>query len=255
MSAQSDYNITNSTGSKTFATIYLVRHGQTIGNSSRMFLHPAKEVLSPKGQIQANAAGLHLANVKFDRAYASTLVRARKTAKLILEHSNYPVDTIKFDERIKEVDYDIFRGQSYDEPQKIRGKNIIDSYPYKEFYVEGTEEIESVLLRLDSFWNQLFETLDDASKPETVLVVSHGMLIRILMKYLNLSPQKYKVENFTDLLYTTYLKNTAYHKFQIERRRPTEDNDSKPRVIRFWETHKAPHLENLFPKKAKTPSE
>lgn len=50
-------------------------------------------------------------------------------------------------------DYGIFRGQSYDEPQKIRGKNVHDGYPYKEFYVEGTEEIEMVLLRLDSFWN------------------------------------------------------------------------------------------------------
>ncbi|CAL8094018.1 unnamed protein product [Orchesella dallaii] len=254
MSTPPEYSISNSTRSKTFSTIYLVRHGQTIGNSSRMFVHPSKEVLSPKGRIQANAAGKHLSHVKFDKVYASTLVRAKKTAKLILEHSNHPVDTgvITFDERIKEVDYAIFRGQSYDEPQKIRGKNISESYPYKEFYVEGTEEIESVLLRLDSFWNELFETLDDAPTPETVLVVSHGMLIRILMKYLKLSPEKFQVENFTSSLYTSYLKNTAYHKFQIERRRPMEklDSGSKPRVIRFWETHKAPHLENLFPKKS-----
>jgi len=253
MSAQNDYSISNySTSSKTFSTIYLLRHGQTIGNSSRIFVEPSKEVLSPKGRIQANAAGKHLASVKFYRVYASTLVRAKKTAKLILEHSKHPVDTITFDERIKEVDYAIFRGQSYDEPQKIRGKNISDSYPYKEFYVEGTEEIESVLLRLDSFWNELFETLDDAPNPETVLVVSHGMLIRILMKYLKLSPEKFQVENFTSSLHTAYLKNTAYHKFQIERRRPAEklDSGSKPRVIRFWETHKAPHLENLFPKKS-----
>lgn len=98
------YPIGKENSSKTFSTIYLVRHGQTIGNASRVFLDPSKEVLSPTGRIQANGAGEQLALVKFDRAYASTLIRAQNTAKLILQHSKYPLnDRINLDERIKEV--------------------------------------------------------------------------------------------------------------------------------------------------------
>lgn len=87
-----------------FTTIYLVRHGQTIGNASRIYLDPSKEILSPKGRLQAFAVGKHLASVKFDRAYASSLIRAKDTAKIILEHSKCPVkQPIRFDERIREV--------------------------------------------------------------------------------------------------------------------------------------------------------
>lgn len=108
MSADKENCIINAMNNKsqsgTFTTIYLVRHGQTIGNASRVYLDPSKEILSPKGRLQAFAVGKHLSNVKFDRAYASSLIRAKDTAKIILEHSKCPLkQPIRFDERIKEV--------------------------------------------------------------------------------------------------------------------------------------------------------
>lgn len=87
-----------------------------------------------------------------------------------------------------------------------------------------------------------FESIDKSSEPEIILIVAHGTLIRILMKYWKLSPDDVQLENFANNLYTKYLKNTAFHKIQVEKRQPNV-KFVEPRIVRFSETHCGPHLE------------
>ncbi len=61
--------------------IYLIRHGQSIGNKMRYFLGHTDVDLTELGYEQARATANALADVKFDYIYSSDLMRAMSTAK------------------------------------------------------------------------------------------------------------------------------------------------------------------------------
>ncbi len=70
--------------------LFLIRHGQSQGNVGydREDLTPQERhdpILTEKGVNQAHLAGIHLANIDFDRVYSSGLLRAVRTATEILK--------------------------------------------------------------------------------------------------------------------------------------------------------------------------
>ena len=61
--------------------IYLVRHGQSLGNEKRIYLGHTDWDLTALGYDQAREAAKVLADVKLDAIYSSDLIRAMNTAK------------------------------------------------------------------------------------------------------------------------------------------------------------------------------
>jgi phosphohistidine phosphatase len=66
--------------------LYLVRHAEALDH-----IDDARRELSAKGVRQSEALGRFLKNggVKFDAAYSSPLIRARQTAGLVLDVTNF----------------------------------------------------------------------------------------------------------------------------------------------------------------------
>ena len=62
-------------------TIYIVRHGESLGNATKTMLGHTNLDLSEHGYKQAEATCKHLASVHFDKIYSSDLLRAFNTAK------------------------------------------------------------------------------------------------------------------------------------------------------------------------------
>ena len=62
-------------------TIYLVRHGESLGNQSRTMLGHTNLDLSPLGYLQAERTAKELSGIAFDAIYSSDLIRAYNTAK------------------------------------------------------------------------------------------------------------------------------------------------------------------------------
>ena len=60
--------------------IYLVRHGQSLGNEQRIYLGHTDLDLSALGYKQAESTAKRLASVKIDSIYSSDLLRAHNTA-------------------------------------------------------------------------------------------------------------------------------------------------------------------------------
>ncbi len=61
--------------------IYLVRHGESLGNLNKRFLGHTDLDLSPLGYRQAEALAEYLAGISFDRIYSSCLMRAFHTVE------------------------------------------------------------------------------------------------------------------------------------------------------------------------------
>src|SRR5690606_3889636 len=74
--------------------ILLARHGETPWNAEGRYQGHEDIALSPVGESQARALGERLREVRIDRAVASPLSRARRTAELALGESRAAMLTL-----------------------------------------------------------------------------------------------------------------------------------------------------------------
>ena len=71
--------------------IYLIRHGESIGNATRVYLGHTDLDLSPLGYSQAEETAEKLSSVPFTAVYASDLMRAMHTAEPHAKRRNLKV--------------------------------------------------------------------------------------------------------------------------------------------------------------------
>jgi broad specificity phosphatase PhoE len=69
-------------------TIYFVRHGQTLLNKFRRMQGWVDSPLTEKGESQAAEAGKKLADIHFDLAVSSDMMRAIHTLDIILANNH-----------------------------------------------------------------------------------------------------------------------------------------------------------------------
>jgi len=91
--------------------LYLVRHGETDWNAEGRLLSSTDRPLSVRGEQQAAALADDLAGVRWDRAYSSPLVRARRTAEVVLA-ARPDAPALVVDGRLREMDFGPYEGWS-----------------------------------------------------------------------------------------------------------------------------------------------
>ena len=71
------------------ATVYLIRHGQTVANVSGVLVGGGSDSpLTETGEENAHLLGQKLSEIPFKNAYVSELGRTKRTAKLVLSENN-----------------------------------------------------------------------------------------------------------------------------------------------------------------------
>ncbi len=85
--------------------LYLMRHGHVNYFSMATQLHGVDGVpLTDKGREEAEAAGIALSHIHFDRAICSGLARARQTAEIVLGRQDaLEPPRLEADDRIREI--------------------------------------------------------------------------------------------------------------------------------------------------------
>ena len=84
-------------------TLVLIRHGQSLWNAENKFTGWTDIGLSEKGIKEAQDAGEKLENVSFDVVHTSALIRAQKTAEIIIEKNKKSKDIPVYkDKRLNE---------------------------------------------------------------------------------------------------------------------------------------------------------
>jgi broad specificity phosphatase PhoE len=92
--------------------LYLVRHGQTSGNTLRQLIGHTDIPLDELGLRQADEVGRAMRSVPLDAVISSPLERARVTAIAIAGHHGLPVE---LDERLKEMHFGDAEGLTFAE--------------------------------------------------------------------------------------------------------------------------------------------
>ena len=157
--------------------LILIRHGETEWNSQLRMQGHSNSNLSPAGLLQIGALGQWMKNVSFDHIYSSDSLRARQTAEAIIKYSGH---TLNLDQRLREKNLGIFEGLTTEEAREHNPEI------FRLFKTEGSQYVidegESTQQLLDRTLEAI-EVIRQRHHQKRVLVVTHGGVVRVLMKH------------------------------------------------------------------------
>ena len=108
------------------ADLILIRHGQSVWNAANRFTGWTDVELSEKGVVEAKDAGMELRGMRFDVVHTSDLIRAQRTAEIILELNEASGDSeIRFDWRLNERNYGSLQGLNKEETAEEHGQEQV----------------------------------------------------------------------------------------------------------------------------------
>lgn len=157
--------------------VLLVRHAESTWNRERRVQGWAPSELTAAGRSKAALLGAELAgSYDVDRIVASDLRRVVETVRQLRQSLDAPVE---YDADWRERDFGVLQGLSHEA--------LFEGYPEFSLTATGYEAVEARPERGESWldtrqrvlasWRELRANLSD----ETVLVVSHGGPIRIVL--------------------------------------------------------------------------
>jgi len=188
-------------------TLVLLRHGQSQWNLEHRFTGWVDVDLTARGEAEAVAAGemIRAEAIAFDRAYASVLTRAIRTACLALGAAGQLWIPLAKDWRLNERHYGALTGldklktaESYGEDQVRLWRRSYDVAPpplapgsefdfaadrrYAAIKPPATESLKTTLARVLPYWRR--EIAPRLAAGETILVAAHGNSLRAIVKHL-----------------------------------------------------------------------
>ena len=155
--------------------LLLVRHGETeLKSSERLWGHTDVK-LSQAGIRQAEGLCERLAKQKIDIIYSSDLKRALTTAEIIA--SKHQVDIIPYAE-LREFNYGKIEGLNFEEIDQLYPElRALMMQRSLDLRFPGGESISELSNRVSIF----VERLQEHKAEETVLIVVHSGVLRILI--------------------------------------------------------------------------
>lgn len=158
--------------------VLLARHGETPWNRDGRYQGHTDVPLSEIGEGQARALGKRLADVVIHRAVASPLVRARRTAELILGER---APMLRLAPALKEISHGDWEGKLVSEIEQSDPEMLATwkAGPPGDF--PAGPRAESLRQVLDRSWPALVDACQGLGAEETLLVVAHDAVNRVLL--------------------------------------------------------------------------
>lgn len=156
--------------------IFFIRHGLTGWNIQRRFQGTCDVPLNEEGRAQARTAAARCSELRLERIYHSTLLRAAQTAQIIAEPCAVPLIPCS---GFREVCLGAFQGLDHAQARA--------QYPdeYAAYFADlihtappGGETLHDAQLRA---LETLGEIEQDAAGCSRIAVVSHGALLKALL--------------------------------------------------------------------------
>lgn len=157
--------------------ILLARHGETKWNAEGRYQGQVDVPLSETGEAQARLLGERLRDVRIDRAVASPLARALRTAELALGAARESM--LKLDAGFAEIAHGTWEGLLASEIGAMDAGRL-------RAWREAPETVqmpqgESLQQVLDRAWPALERATIDLGPEDTLLVVAHDAVNRVLL--------------------------------------------------------------------------
>lgn len=153
---------------------YFVRHGESTANTLMEFSNEdSKHPLTERGVEQAHTLARSLAGVAFAQIYASPVLRAAQTARILAAQLDAPMEIT---EALREWSVGIYDGTrdplGWEKHYQVQVDWFIHNRP--ESRIPGGESLLDIQARFMPFMEMLVE--DPRLKDQNVLLVAHGGL-------------------------------------------------------------------------------
>ena len=149
--------------------ILFLRHGETIWNIESRLQGCQDIPLTDNGMEQIRITGKHLADsgLHVDHILSSPLQRAHKSAEIIAQALDYPIDAI--------TTSPLFLERSFGECEGFAYNEAIAKYPDGKY--PGMETLDELYKRTAKAISYLEENYSD----QTILIASHGAFIKAIL--------------------------------------------------------------------------
>ena len=164
--------------------LILVRHGETQMNADGIYFGILDPDMNDKGVEQLKTTKRYLMDngYKYDNIYSSDLIRASHSAKIV----NFLNKEIAYDETLRELNFGIFEGLSYEQIEEKYPKEYEKSEQFWESY--NYETGESVL----DLYNRVQKFLSKINLEKDNMIVTHwGVINCILCSYFSVKIEEY----------------------------------------------------------------
>lgn len=151
--------------------LYIMRHGQTDWNITRMLQGRTDIPLNETGRNMAVSAREKYAGISFDICFCSPLQRARETAEIFLEGRDVPVIP---DERLVEMSFGEYEGAEGVFKKPEHPAYILFSAPEQYVPSGGAESLEHLFERTGLFLSGV--AAPQLKEGKNVLIVGHGAM-------------------------------------------------------------------------------
>ena len=160
--------------------IYLIRHGESLGNAKRIYLGHTDLDLSPFGYEQAKIAAERLRDVKFDVIYSSDLLRAHNTA---VPHAELRGLDIIDSPLLREIYLGDWENRLVDELVNNEYDKFVVGWKenFGTFTVPGGESVIGAGTR---FYNEVLRIARE-NEGKTILITAHAAVIRVFWCIIN----------------------------------------------------------------------
>ena len=165
-------------------TLVLIRHGQSLWNAENKFTGWTDIGLSEKGIKEAEEAGKKLENVPFDVVHTSALIRAQKTAEIIIRNNkkSKKIPVYK-DKRLNERHYGSLQGLNKKETAEKYGAEQV--HIWRRSFDVPPPDGESLKMNAERTIPYFKENIiQDLKKGKNVLVSAHGNSLRSIVMYI-----------------------------------------------------------------------
>lgn len=161
--------------------LYIIRHGQTEWNVERRLQGWKNSELTESGRRNAERLAEKLKDVDFDKIYTSTQKRAIDTGNIIKGDRDIELITL---ENLKERGFGSWEGMKIEEIDRLHGKmyKTYKETPHLYDPIDG-ESFEEIYARVNKALDEII-----SKKGENILVVSHGITIKIMISIIKEIP-------------------------------------------------------------------
>ncbi|TZE80810.1 histidine phosphatase family protein [Calorimonas adulescens] len=167
--------------------LLIVRHGATEWNKNSRIQGCLDIPLSKEGIVQAQLTANRLINFTVNYIFASDLMRARSTAKIISDTLKIPFVT---DKRLREMHFGEWQGLSLEQIDNLYHEKLLlwQDKP-AEVSFNGGENLYDVKRRALEFIQEIYLK----NKDDNIIIVTHGTFIKVLiLSLLNIDLNVYK---------------------------------------------------------------
>ena len=198
------------------AILVLIRHGQSLWNAENRFTGWTDIDLSKKGENEAEEAGKKLENITFDVVHTSALMRAQRTAEIIIQHNKISKDVPTYkDERLNERHYGSLQGLNKTETAEKYGAEQVHIWR-RSFDISPPdgESLKTTAERTLPYFKE--DIVKHLNEEKNVLISAHGNSLRAIVMYIeNISKEDIvKLEIQTGAPRTYEYKNNIFTKIE-----------------------------------------